>query len=396
MAGPVFLISASSPGGRHVGEILIADMLRSLRDLEVHVVALTNNPPSEQLPDSPYSVLQVRPPLECDQTSSSGRLASLVYASRRLWSYERSARNKARELHKLLVQAGASRLWVILDSTAVIDVIYFLVREYSFPLYLQVWDDPSHLIFLKKLDFLSARRTLNRFQFLIRSSVKVAVISEQMKAVYEKDSKCTPIIIRHGLSTSTVIPQREQHDPNFFRIGFCGSMYADTAWKAFQHALYLKEWKLGGRHVQVSIASPVIQLDAGTPADVRFYGWQTPEHTARLMAECDLLYLPQGFDAGQRPITELSFPTKLSTYVQTGRAVFVHSPEYGSLTSFCKAHNFGCLCTVLAPKEIAELLESLASDDVQLAQLAHGTQRIANQVLSSANFQMQVRQFLGS
>jgi len=389
----ISLVACSMPGSRHVGEILIADSLRALHDFRVQTIAITSNPATVGTLDSTWNSSWLEPPLESAATAKPNWLVGVKNGVRRILSYERFARQKADEVHARVIAAGGSRLWAILDSIAVIDVVYFLVKKFSVPLFVQVWDDPQHLIFLRNLDSLSARRTLGRFRFLIRHAEKVAVISEQMQTAYEPDTQEKPIIIRHGMGSTSAIPCRIT-DPSQFRIGFCGSMYATTAWKAFQQALYLKRWKLGGKKVQMLIASPVIELDSGTPADMRFYGWQSPHDTVQLMAACDLLYLPQGFEPGQRPITELSFPTKLSTYAQTGKPVFVHSPAYGSLTEFCKQQQFGCLCNDLNAMNIAQMLESLASDSASLDRMALSTRRIGQGVLSREHFQAQVREFL--
>jgi hypothetical protein len=387
------VISSSVPGNRHVGELLLAAMLKKIPEKRFHFCAIATNPGGLGDHTEQWRASYLEPPQELIHRPNVGLATRSIDGLRRLWAYERFARRTASQLSKFLLSEKTEPAWVIADSTAVIDCVYFAFRQRAFPFRLQIWDDVRHLASLKHLDTVSANRAFQRFRYILTRASDVAVIGEQMAAEYLSLGAKNCRIIRHGLEIDSKAPAPRTAAESF-RIGFCGSMYAATAWQAIQQALYLKKWKLGGRHVQVSIASPNIQLDAGIPADVRFHGWQTPENTARLMAECDLLYLPQGFDASQRPITELSFPTKLSTYAQTGRAVFVHSPEYGSLTSFCKAHNFGYLCSVLEPNRIAAMLESLASDPAQLARLADGTQRIARDVLSPASFEAQVRQFL--
>jgi hypothetical protein len=387
------VISNSVPGDRHVGELLLAAMLEQIPEKEFHFCAITSNPGSAQDIAEQLRIDYLEPPLELIHRANATLVSRSIDCGRRLWAYERFARRTAAKLSDFLSSEDHEPVWVVADSTAVIDCVYYAFRRKAFPFRLQIWDDVRHLASLKHLDAVSANRVFQRFRYLLTRAVDVAVIGEQMAAEYLSLGAKNCRVIRHGMDIDISVPAlRSASDP--FRIGFCGSMYAATAWRAFQQALYLKDWRLGEREVQVSIASPMIQLDAGTPADVRFYGWQSPESTARIMAECDLLYMPQGFDPEQRYITGLSFPTKLSTYVLTGRAVFIHSPEYGSLTSFCKTHDFGCLCNVLEPKRIADILESLASDTAELARLADSTQRVARDVLSPANFEAEVRRFL--
>jgi hypothetical protein len=389
------VISSCVPGDRHVGELLLAAMLKQVPDRKFDFCAITSDQGGTVENSCQWRVDYVEPPLELSHPEDAGVVMSSVNSIRRLWAYERFARRVAGRVSSLLSQQDAEPVWIIADSTAVIDCVYYAFLRKPFRFRLQIWDDVRHLASLKHLDPVSTHRVFKRFRFLLTQAVGVAVIGEQMAAEYVSLGARNCHIIRHGLNIDGTVPFAPPCTKSF-RIGFCGSMYAGTAWKAFQEALYAKEWKLGGRIVQMIIASPAIELTSGKPADVRFYGWQTPENTARMMAECDLLYMPQGFDPEQRYISGLSFPTKLSTYVHTGRAVFVHTPEYGSLTKFCKSHGFGLLCNVLAPKQIADMLECLVSDPVQLALLAESTQRIARDVLSPTRFEAQVRVFFSS
>ena len=214
-----------------------------------------------------------------------------------------------------------------------------------------------------------------------------------MSRAYEPFCSSEPIIIRHGLS-GKVQPNMSVSDPSEFKIGFSGGMYATRAWKSFQQALDLIEWKINCRNVVLVIASSNVQLDAKVPANVRFYGWRSLQETAALMRDCDMLYLPQAFSVDKRTLTELSFPTKLSTYSNTGRPVFLHTPRNGSLAVFGQENDFGLMCHSTHPRDIAECLRKITDRPQILAEQSDRTATIGNEILTQQAFASQLKQFL--
>jgi hypothetical protein len=239
------------------------------------------------------------------------------------------------------------------------------------------------------------------FYDLLGMADRVAVICEAMRDRYRPYTKNAPIIVRHGVNDE-VVPNSAVCDESEFRIGFCGGMYAGSAWQCLQSALEILNWQIAGRNVALVVTSPRIELSATQPARTRYYGWQSRgesvssciQRSVRLMSDCDLLYLPQGFDSVSRSLTEMSFPSKLSTYVTTGRPVLVHTPDYGSLSQFCRDHHFGLVCNRLDANELASLLSDAAVDAGRMRELANQTARVGSQVLNRREFQQSVHQFL--
>ena len=388
------VISNSVPGDRHVGELLLAAMLKQIPEKAFHFCAITSNPGSANDIAEQWRADYLEPPLELIHRSNAGLVSRSIDCLRRLWAYERFARRTASQLSEFLSQENTKPVWVIADSTAVIDCVYYAFRQRAFPFRLQVWDDVRHLTSLKHLDTVSTNRVFRRFRLLLSKASEVAVIGEQMAAEYLSFGAKSCHIIRHGLKTTVMVPPlRSSADP--FRIGFCGSAYASDAWASLLKTLDRLNWTLLSRPVEIWVVGPEASFFAGQPVNAHFWGRRSVDETTQLMADCDLLYMPQSFQKNHDALTRWSFPTKLSTYVATGRPVLFHTPSWGSLKSFAHDHGFRLVCDSLNPSELVGVLRLLQNTPGLLQDEGEASARVANTVLSHHEFRRQTRQFLG-
>jgi hypothetical protein len=386
------VVSSSVPGDRHVGELLLAAMFMEAPEIPIDFIAITDNVHTGSEISFQRRISYVSPPLELLHPSNAGRFISAISSFRRLWAYERFARATAQHLKSF---AGDQQpVWIIADSTAVIDTVYYAWRRSGFPFRLQIWDDVRHLTSLKHLDPLSANRVFQRFCFLLRRACNVAVIGEQMAAEYHSLGAKNCVILRHGLHSTVAAPPL-RGTTETFRIGFCGSAYATDAWNCLLRGLESTGWSVLSRPVELWVVGPEASFIAGQPMNARFWGRRSMEETTKLMAECDLLYMPQSFQKHHDALTRWSFPTKLSTYVATGRPVFFHTPAWGSLHAFATQHGFSLVCDSLNPEHLVNALLRLNVQPSLLRTQGEVSVRIANTVLSHGEFRRQTRAFLG-
>jgi hypothetical protein len=65
----------------------------------------------------------------------------------------------------------------------------------------------------------------------------------------------------------------------------------------------------------------------------------TPDSlVSTLRGEADVLFLPMSFDDDHRTNMELSFPSKLTDYTETGRAILIWGPPYCSAVRWAREH----------------------------------------------------------
>ena len=72
-----------------------------------------------------------------------------------------------------------------------------------------------------------------------------------------------------------------------------------------------------------------------------------------ILGQCDFVYAMYPFEEKCRVFRGTSFPTKLSTYVQSQRPIFAHTPEDSTLADFVLTHELGIVCSALHPHEVA-------------------------------------------
>ncbi len=389
------LLAASGPGILGVGGVLIRDTLQTDGLEQVSLAALLPLSGAGTLQRDLLSNVRVfEPPDEFypDQSASAKGLAGNWL--RRCRSYDPAIRRIAKDILAMIRQEQPGQLWIILNSMAVIDVLYLMLPELSIDLLPQVWDDPEHLCRQRRMDRFARARMTGRFRSILSRATRTAVICEAMASHYQNLMPGRYVVVRHGMSSFSSVPRHDASSSTEFRIGLSGSMYSPASWRALQRALDALQWKIDGRQVVLVVTGGKIEFTSQSTAECRFLGWRTPEESLRLMTECDGLYLPQAFEGAQRALTSLSFPTKLSAYAASGRPVFIHTPQHGSLVRFCHDHKAGWLCHSLEPGEIARELKRLEDPTFRKTQ-AESICRLGREVLSREKFERGIREFLG-
>ena len=130
-------------------------------------------------------------------------------------------------------EVRAELLWIPLANPTLINVAARLAKRVGVPLVTTVWDAPDYFLpHYWGIDGAALERTMGRFGEAVRSSVRTAVASPEMKAAYEQSygTPCTPMI--HGLPESQWVRptgMRSRDEP--FVIGYAGSLYARVSGK---------------------------------------------------------------------------------------------------------------------------------------------------------------------
>lgn len=390
------LIASSAPGLSGVGGVLIGDMLSVADISKVSLVAIIPKAHHEHADRSriaDFHPLETR--FEWFPESFSALSGSLSRLRHRVLRYDRHVANLAGDTIPVLDEQSPQQVWAILNSTTAIDLCYKLLPNLKADLIVQVWDDPYHLCQQRHVDRFTRKRTLSRFASLLRRADRVGVICEEAANQYSKITNAPMTIVRHGLAETRATARYDFETTDEFRIGFSGSLYATDAWRTLEKALDQVDWRLNGRKVVLIVAGGRIEFTSRSRADARFVGWRSQNELHDLLGTCDVLYLPQSFSSVDRALTGLSFPTKLSSYVATGRPVIAHGPAYGSVHRFCRDHQFGVVCDSLVPATLRDLLQRLAVDDDFRRQQAIDSARIAREQLTYARFAQGVRELLG-
>ncbi|MEK6766549.1 MAG: hypothetical protein AABY49_10050 [Planctomycetota bacterium] len=311
-----------------------------------------------------------------------------------------SFRSHVKKLVKEAVLFGrkhhVDKVWMILDTATTIAMGVDVASELGVPLLSNVWDPPEYFLQQRGIDRFSRSRLIKRFGETLHLSEKVAVVSESMQQDYKQNYGANTIILRHG-----ILPVKQTEKTKLscidkdFVIGFAGGLYAYSAWSCLIEALTLNDWQLNGRNVIFLVMGANFHFKLRKKANIQYLGWRSTSETARVLAGCDVNYLPLPFEHSSYYLARYSFPTKLSTYAATGRPVFIHAPEYSSLHNFHKKHPIGIYCKSLEPSEVIAGLEKLVSNEEYYAKMANNMVEMANSELSLENFHKQFAKFVG-
>lgn len=287
------------------------------------------------------------------------------------------------------VARTCDRIWAILNCPTVIHIALMVAERLRKPLITLVWDAPELLVDKLNIDRWSASAMMKQFGNTLRASVGVGVICEQMERAYrDRYGANRYVILRHGIQEHLwAEPQTLNEGP--IRIGFAGSITASEPFRRLVQTLDRMEWRVGARKIVLRLIGARYLLDSRQPQHVEYFGWRSLSETVELLSECTFCYLPQPFAERLRPLSELSFPTKLTTYLAAGQRVLLHAPEFASVVPFVEQYPVGIVCHSLEVSSIQAALQELVKPENQ--GMGDSIQRARDSELSSEVFMNRFR-----
>lgn len=353
----VFALSGTIPGEPGVGGVILEDLQRLAPSGRLSFFSLpTRHAVDLRWPDrGPCSLeFMVRryEPAWRPVGGFSGNVVS--YLARRI-TFATYCRRLVDQICNSPSARRSEVVWAVLDCPSVIEIAVAVARRLRKPLVSLVWDAPELLADQLMLDGWSMQSMLARFEEVLRTSERVAVICEQMKHRYQSSYGISrPIILRHGIQKDLRRKNCAQRDR--FVIGFAGSVTAAQPFQCLIQALDHQNWVINGKPVTLRLIGARHMLDSRKAQHIEYFGWRSLQETVEILAECRIAYLPQPFEPRLRILAELSFPTKLSTYLAASCRMLIHTPDYGSLHSLVHQYPIGVVCDELRPDRIAESL----------------------------------------
>jgi len=383
----LLIVTTTLPGEANVGGLVLGDLLADYPQEKYQLAHLVP-------PETDSAVNDISVPAWAAR-KLEGKLDSIKAHTQFVSTFVPGTRLAADALLAAIDRFEPDKVWLILDTPAAIMVAGALVEKSDVPILSLVWDAPDYLLIQGAFGRMSRHVVLDNFAAVLSKSEKIAVVSDAMQEGYEAEFGRPCVILRHGLTAaSRRAAATALHSDNELLIGFAGGLYAKDAWSAFLAALDSIEWKVGKRQIRLRLMGESFVVKSKCAARVEYLGYRDSIQTAELLAECDVNYLPQPFQERLKSLAEFAFPTKLSTYVTTGRPVLVHAPPYGSLRRFCERHQIGAVVDSLEPHAIAAAIDTLVSEEAYQKASANAA-RVAEKELGAEQFHAAFRDFLG-
>ncbi len=387
------LVTSSTPGDRHVGEIILRDLCAFLSPEKLCIFSAGDLAPQE----SRYPTRSHSPPAEQAWRPFSGRLGGLLNYGRVRTRFSKQIDALADSAVDYGREQGVEQVWQVLNSVSIIATGAKIAQKLGVPLRTLVWDPFEYLCRQKGWDAYSRTWLKKRFAQALGSSEKLMVVSDGMVKQYGAKYGAKCVIVRHALRQ-----QPESADePNGsaegrpLRIGFAGTLYDHPQLNVLLTALNSLGWEIAGKRVVIRvIAKDITFRRMDYPCNIELLGWRSTDETLRLLKECAVQYLPVSFSDYWKEFAQLSFPTKLSTYLATGRPVLVHGPADCSSSLFCEQTKIGICCNSLDVGAMSMALLKLLGDSALYAVTSQSVVRTCREFFTPAMMESQFRKFM--
>lgn len=358
----VLTLSGTIPGEPGVGGIILADLAKGMPFGTLQFVPLVSKQvfqlgwPDPSCRLGGHLIRRYEPGFR----PLNGLVGEIFSWTARKTLFGRHCRELVSEICQMPFTKACDKVFAILDCPTVIQVATAVAERLRKPLVVMVWDAPELLADQLNMDRWSTANMQHQFASTIQRAEKVGVISEQMQQAYTKKyGEKDYVILRHGISPQLWSLATDVSHSDRVTIGFAGSITAQEPFRRLVETLDANEWRVCGKSVTLRLIGCRYTLDSRRPQHIEYFGWRSLQETVRLLGESDLLYLPQPFEAHLRALAELSFPTKLSSYLAAGRRVLLHAPEYASIVPFLLYYPIGVHCASLEDDAILGGLEQL-------------------------------------
>lgn len=393
------LLSRTLPGIGHVGEIILADVVRHVGIDRFHCVAPVSSKYTYQ-PDPGLSGLSVKT-IASDQLEAKrrwkGRWGALGSLLNFRTGFQAAVARCTQEVADEGRKVGAAQVFAVLENPLTFAVAHRVASRLRVPMQTLVWDPPEYLCRTAGFDRWSRKNLLREFHRTLAASTRVAVVSDAMRRAYSEFTDAPIQILRHGIPVPESVDATKvaSLSGGEWLIGFAGSMYANDAWMALLNALDQVGWRVAGRQVRIRLLSGKVTLSGRQGANIEYLGFRPPEQVQDALSDCHITYMPQPFSAGLRDLCRFAFPTKFSNYLALGRPVFVHAPTESALSAFVDSNSVGVRVDSLNPVQIISNLEQFLLDVEAYRAACTATLEVATKFFSRDVFSDSVDSFLG-
>ena len=395
--GRILLLTGTLPGEPGVGGVILSDMIQHMGAEHVCCAWLSDRRAKTDSHVAGLQVIRLERRFDTSWRPVAG-VAGEVFSAVAFRTLRPKVIRSWFEVVKSLHAVRPFDLVVaILESNASIQLARLVQERLGLRLRCVVWDDVELFCRHSRLDRWSRRLIHRDFEAVLRASEDVAVICENMQKAYAGRYGISSFVLRHGLDSLDNDAAFEFCDTSVVRIGFAGSITAPDCFAALIRSLDRIDWRINGKEVVVRLMGARYTLNSRRAQRIEFFGWRSVEETARLLQECTILYLPQSFELSSRLFSELSFPTKLSTYVAAGRPILLHAPEYASLSAFWKVHQLGPHCASLEIESLDKSIIEICSSGVGITgKWKQAVEHCATGELSKGKFECGVNRLFSS
>jgi len=286
------------------------------------------------------------------------------------------------------------RVWAVLQGQTMIRLAIPVAKGLDAPLYTGIYDPPGWWMRANNVHPRIARDVIDEYERILRFSRRLSLASWAMVDYYKEIYGVDGIPMVSSLESDLAIPAANHFlNKDTFTITMAGQLYANNEWHSLLNALNMINWKLDDRKVILRYMGGGINLSASNPVNIHYLGWCSQNDILYHLSNSDIAYCPYWFDPAFEMEARLSFPSKLTLYLASGRPVLFHGPSYSSPATFLTKYDAAYRCHALDSQEIIKILKSIIRDEKRYSEVAHNGRKAFDQNLTIINHRQRVQDF---
>lgn len=239
----------------------------------------------------------------------------------------------ADEVLSLAREHNAAALWSVLHN-AVVPVTAALLKRDGLPVHCTVHDDPAFATALR------SRRSLLLTPWIehaLREALtrcrSVDVIGEGMAARYRERFGVSSVVVHRGLDGPIERSQAYDREAHGLRVAVLGNTYGHQQLDVLSRAMAEASRMARVKATLTIIGGGSVRVAQHDDVQVERLGHLDEASAVDVLRSCYLQYLNYPFGLRDRVLRQTSFPTKLTTYVQSARPILLHAPPDSSTSS---------------------------------------------------------------
>jgi glycosyltransferase involved in cell wall biosynthesis len=253
------------------------------------------------------------------------------------------------------------------------------------PLLVSVHDDPVSRIRVKNYPAGLVERYEREFAKTIRVAAKCGVISDYMGEVYKKNYGIETTTLFIGVEKQKCLPVRNVDLQKWpLMIGSIGSINSSENWNLLLEAVTLLNRRSGKTRFTIfHIGS--FPANLRITEDVEITGWVPEDEFLHHLSRIDVGFLNWSFDPKYAVTRRMSFPLKITSYIQAQVPMLALGPADSSAVRFVQEYQCGIICTEPSVEELANRLETFIQNEDEKAKATRGVEKLI-QVFSRDRF----------
>jgi hypothetical protein len=255
-----------------------------------------------------------------------------------------------------LAAQESSRYWIVGHNEGI--VVAGALARAGARVHLTIQDDvPDGMLARSRRYRALAPFVRPRYEGVLRTVASIDVTSDGMQSYYRDRLGLSSVVVHPYVSQLPPENKRPTSAPEI-RIGHIGSLYAAESWRALLEALRMvaKERGVPAKMTMIGLAGKFRSAAAGFEDLVEFVD-DLPEAAAvERLRSAQVLYAMYPFDDRSDVFRRTSLPTKITTYLRSGRPILAHSPPHSTLVDIVERYGLGLTCSSTVPSAIASVL----------------------------------------